>query len=127
MDTPNPKLSIEFVTMSGEVLQKTSNLDDVRALYYSWTNKFRVKIIHTRDYSNFEDPDVFWSDTQFVFNEVGFNTFPDLIYNILTTSVIGANNVVMIIKSPEETYESRSLDDSDTLNFGIRAYLRRLR
>jgi hypothetical protein len=127
MDTTNPKLSIEFVAMSGEVLQKTSSLDDIRALYYSWTNKFRVKIIHTRDYINLEEPDVFWSDTQFVFNEVGFNTFPDLIYNILTTSVIGANNVVMVIKSPEETYKSSSLDDSDTLNFGIRAYLRRLR
>ena len=126
METSNADLSIEFISMSGEVIQKTSNLEDLRTLYYSWTKTFRVKIVHAYDYNDLEEPYVFCSDTQFVFNNIGFNTFPDLIYHILTKSTIGANNIVTVIKSPKETYESMYLYEADSLNFGICTYLIRL-
>ena len=126
MDNPNPDLFIEFISLSGEEICKTSNLKELEHLYYSWTNKFKVKIFHTYDYKNIEEPDIYCTDTQFVFNNIGFNTFPDLIYHILTESTIGAINIVTVIKSSEKIYESKYLYEEDFLDFGTRLYLRRL-
>lgn len=126
MDNQNFDLSIEFVTMSGETKHKTSNLNELRQLYVSWTDIFMVKITHTYDYRNYEDPDVYYSDTNFVFNEISFNCFNYLIYYILTESTIGSNNIVTVVKSSENIYEFKGLYEDDSLHFGIGSYLRRL-
>ena len=127
MEGLNPDLFIEFISLSGEVIHKTSNLEELRSLYYSWTTVFKVKTVHTYDYNDLEEPNVFNSDTRFFFNDIGFTTFPDLMYHILTKSTIGANNIVTVIKSPEMTYECMYLYESNSLNFGFHAYLRRIR
>ena len=125
MDKPNPDLSIEFISLAGEIIHKTTNLEDIRRLYYSWSYIFRVKIIHNYDYSE-KEPGDYCSDTKFVFNDIGFINFSDLLYHILTESTIGANNIVTVIKSPEQIYEAKYLYENDSLNLGIRSYLKRL-
>lgn len=127
MHNPNPDLSIEFISISGETLHKISNLKDLRCLYYSWSYIFGVKIRHI--YSNNNPEEVsgnYCSNTKFIFNNISYSNFSILIYHILTESTIGANNIVTVIKSSEEIYESKYLYENDCLNFGIRLYLRRL-
>jgi hypothetical protein len=126
MNKPNPNLFIEFISLSGEVLYKTLNLVDLRHIYYSWTYIFRVKVIHNYNYSDLEEPGNYSSDTKFVFNGISFTNFSILIYHILTESTIGAINIVTVIKSSEDIYESKYLYENDYLNIGICAYLKRL-
>lgn len=127
MDKLNPVLSIEFVTLSGDVIHKTSNLLDLKRIYYSWIYKFRVRIIHTYITSDLEELDNYYSDTKFIFNGFGFNNFPDLSYHILTESTIGVNNIVTVIKSSKTIYDFKNLnEDDDLLKSGIRMYLERI-
>ena len=126
MNKPNPNLYIEFISLSGEVLYKTVNLEDLRRIYYSWTYIFTVKVIHNYNYSDLEEPGNYSSDTKFVFNGISFTNFSILIYHILTESTIGANNIVTVVKSSEEIYESKYLYENDYLNIGISSYLKRL-
>jgi hypothetical protein len=126
MNKPNPNLFIEFISLSGEVLYKTVNLEDLRHIYYSWSYIFRVKVIHNYNYNDLEEPGNYSSDTKFVFNGFSFTNFSFLIYHILTESTIGAINIVTVIKSSEDIYESKYLYENDYLNIGICAYLKRL-
>jgi hypothetical protein len=126
MDIPNPKLSIEFISLSGEIIHKTSDLLDIKRLYYSWIYKFNIRIIHTYVSSDLEELDIFYSDTKFIFNDISFNNFPDLIYHILTKSTVDSNNIVTVVKSSKTIYEFKNLDEDDILKFGIRMYLERL-
>lgn len=129
MDKPNPELFIDFVLLSGETIYKTSNLDDIKHLYDKWTTVFIDKssyIIHCRDFSDPENPDIYCSDTAFEFNGRCFNCFNELIYHILTTAAIGSKNIVTVVKSPEKIYEFKNLHEDDSLNFGISSYLRRI-
>ena len=129
MDKSNPDLFIEFVLLSGETIYKTSNLDELKRLYDTWTTVFIDRssyIIHCRDYTDPENPDIFCSDTKFVFDGISFNCFNVLTYHILTTSTVGSNNIVTVVKSPEKIYEFKHLYEDDSLNFGISSYLRRI-
>jgi hypothetical protein len=126
MEVPNADLSIEFVSLSGEVLHKTSNLEDLSCLYYSWINKFGVKLIHTHIYSDLEEINVFYSDTAFSFDDIIFNNFSTLTYYILTNSTIGAINIVTVIKSSKKIYQFKNRYEDDSLRFGISSYIERL-
>ena len=128
MNKPNPVLFIDFVLLSGEIIHKTSNLDDTKRLYDTWTSVFidnSSYIIHCRDFSDPENPDIYCSDTAFEFNDRCFNCFNELIYHILTTSTVGSKNIVTVIKSPEKIYEFKNLYEDDSLNFGVSSFLRR--
>jgi hypothetical protein len=126
MEVPNADLSIEFVSLSGEVLHKTSNLEDLSCLYYSWIKKFGVKLIHTHIYSDLEEINVFYSDTAFSFDGIIFNSFSSLTYYILTNSTIGAINIVTVIKSSKKIYQFKNRYEDDSLRFGISSYIERL-
>jgi hypothetical protein len=126
MEVPNADLSIEFVSLSGEVLHKTSNLEDLSCLYYSWIKIFTVKLIHTHIYSDLEEINVFYSDTAFSFDDIIFNNFSTLTYYILTNSTIGAINIVTVIKSSKKIYQFKNRYEDDSLRFGISSYIERL-
>lgn len=124
-------LSIEFISITGERIHKTENLEELENLYPPWMMEFNVNIIDLKDYNNLdnEEPNILYSDTTFVFNGITFNDFSCLIYHILTESTIGANNIVTVIRSCKHIYTFVELEDDKFFNNwtnGMRKYLERL-